>query len=60
MKKLIKIWQLFFLIFLLGVIVVFASVNKTLNKKTLTEFPYPTYLEASEKESFLNNSNIKS
>jgi len=42
MKKLFKIWMVFFLIFLLGIIGVAASINKTLNKKTLIEFKNTT------------------
>jgi len=44
-KKLFKIWMVFFLIFILGVIGVAAAINKTLNKKTLIEFNNPTYSE---------------
>jgi hypothetical protein len=51
-KKLFKIWIVFFLIFLLGVIGVVAAINKTLNKKTLIEFNNPTYSEVLDDTSF--------
>jgi hypothetical protein len=51
-KKLFKIWMVFFFIFLLGVIGVAASINKTLNKKNLKEVNNPTYSEVLDSTSF--------
>jgi len=37
--------MVFVLIFLLGILGVAASINKTLNKKTIIDFNNPTYSE---------------
>jgi len=51
-KKLFKIWMVFFVIFLLGVIGVAASINKTLNKKTSIQFNNSTYSQVLDNTSF--------
>ena len=45
MKKLFKIWIVFYLIFLLGIIGFEVSINKTLNKNIFIEFDNTNYSE---------------